>query len=391
MKVNLIGCGCGSLTTQAQAAIARSGLLVGSGRMLRDLAAAKNAAEAVTPEAIAHAIKTAECGEVSVLFSGDSGFYSGARILLPMLGNCEIEVFPGISSLQHFAAAIRRPWQDWNLYSAHGTECDVVGAVCRGKPAFFLTGGKLGPAELCQTLTEAGLGELQVTVGEDLGTPGERVTVTCAGRLAEHSVSPLSVLLCEAAPRPSRRTGGLPDEVFERADRIPMTKQLVRAAILAKLAVEPDDLCWDIGSGTGSVSIEMALQARAVYGVENNPAALELAERNRKKHGAWNLRLVGGTAPEVLAGLPAPDKVFIGGSGGRLREILDAVKRANPSARICISAIALETAAEGLAELKEKGYRTEMSQLSVCSGKEAGDLTLMLAQNPVWLIVGSSI
>ena len=388
MSITLIGCGCGALTEDARAVIDRAALLIGSKRMLEAYGGNRPQIEAVTADAITAAIEKGGSGEIAVLFSGDLGFCSGARLLLPGLADRDVRLIPGVSSVQLFAARLGRPWQDWLLYSAHGTDCDVRAAVCGGRPAFFLTGGKQGPAEICRELTEAGLGFLPVSVGEDLGTALERISRGSAAELSQRSFSPLSVLLAEPAPRPPRRAPGLPDTAFLRAEKIPMTKQTVRAAILSRLAAGPEDCCWDIGAGTGSVSVELALSCRAVWGIEREDAALALAEENRKKHGAWNLRLVRGEAPEALAALPKPDAVFVGGSGGRLREILYAVHAANPAARICVAAITLETLHDACAALRELGCETELTQLSVTHGKAAGGLTLLLAQNPVFLISG---
>ena len=383
MSITLIGCGCGELTEDARAVIDRAALLIGSKRMLEAYGGNRPQIEAVTADAITAAIEKGGSGEIAVLFSGDLGFCSGARLLLPGLADRDVRLIPGVSSVQLFAARLGRPWQDWLLYSAHGTDCDVRAAVCGGRPAFFLTGGKQGPAEICRELTEAGLGFLPVSVGEDLGTALERISRGSAAELSQRSFSPLSVLLAEPAPRPPRRAPGLPDTACLRAEKIPMTKQEVRAA-----AAGPEDCCWDIGAGTGSVSVELALSCRAVWGIEREDAALALAEENRKKHGAWNLRLVRGEAPEALAALPKPDAVFVGGSGGRLREILYAVHAANPAARICVAAITLETLHDACAALRELGCETELTQLSVTHGKAAGGLTLLLAQNPVFLISG---
>lgn len=388
MTVALIGCGCGSLTEEARSAIDCAGMLIGSRRLLEEYGGAKPQIEAVTAPAISAAIHDAHAEHICVLFSGDSGFYSGARLLLPELPACEVRVLPGISSAQLFAARLRRPWQDWLLCSAHGVDCDAVHAVCKGRPVFFLTGGKTGPCDICRALTEAGLGFLKVTAGENLGTPAERITEGTAEEFAERSFSPLSVLLAEPAPRPERRTPGISDAEFLRAEKVPMTKQEMRAAILAKLAVSPEDVCWDIGTGTGSVAVELALSCRAVYSVEREDAALAVAARNRERFGAWNLRLVKGEAPAALEGLPAPDAVFVGGSGGQLRAILDAVRAANPKARVCVSAVTIEGLHNSYTALRDLGYETEVTQLSVTRSKPAGDLTLMLAQNPVWLIAG---
>lgn len=260
-----------------------------------------------------------------------------------------------------------------------------MAAVCRGKPAFFLTGGPEGPAQLCRELVRAGLGKLPVTVGENLGFEGEAVSSMTAARCAEGTFAPLNVLLCEPAPRYPRRTPGIPDGEFLRAEGVPMTKQEVRAAILAKLAVGPEDVCWDIGAGTGSVSVELVLQCRTVWAVERKLEALALARSNRERFGAWNLRLAEGAAPAALEDFPAPNAVFIGGSGGKLPEILQAVRRANPEARVCISAVTLETLHAAAAELRDP----EVTQISVSHSRPAGQLHLLLAQNPVFLITGA--
>ena len=388
MTVTLIGCGCGSLTCEASAAIDNAELLIGSARLLREYGDGKPQTEAVTVPAITNAIQDTGAQNICVLYSGDSGFYSGARLLLPELRGCEVRLLPGISSVQHFAALLQRPWQDWLLCSAHGVECDAVAAVCKGKPVFFLTGGKTGPAAICRTLTDAGLGFLKACAGEDLGTKSERVTEGTAEAFSVRDFSPLSVLLIEPAPRYERRAPGFPDTAFLRAEKVPMTKQEVRAAILAKLAVSPEDVCWDIGTGTGSVAVELALWCRAVYGIEREAAAFAAAEQNRIKFGTWNLRLVKGEAPAALAALPKPNAVFVGGSGGNLRAILEAIHTANPAARICVSAITIESLHNTYTTLRELDYKAEVIQLSVSRSRPAGGFTMMLAQNPVWLVTG---
>ncbi len=388
MTVTLIGCGCGKLTEDARAAIDCAELLIGSKRLLEEYGGEKAQIEAVAAPAISAALHGAHAEHVCVLFSGDSGFYSGARLLLPELADCEVRVIPGISSAQLLAARLQRPWQEWLLCSAHGVDCDVVAAVCKGQPVFFLTGGKVGPAEICRELCEAGLGFLKAFVGENLGTRDEQIRSGTAAELSKQRFSPLSVLLAEPAPRHDRRTPGIPDTEFLRTPKVPMTKQEVRAAALAKLAVSSDDLCWDIGTGTGSVAIELALQCRAVWSIECDEAAFETAAKNRVKHGAWNLRLVKGEAPTALTGLPAPDAVFVGGSGGQIREILNAIHGANPAARVCVSAITIESLHNTYTELRNLGYETDVAQIAVTHGKAAGGLTLMLAQNPVWLVTG---
>ena len=391
MKISLIGCGCGreTLCADAAEAIRSADALIGAPRLLDQFPGTETKIPALSAKEIAAVLPSLRCSEVCVLFSGDSGFYSGARLLVPLLPErSEWRIIPGVSSLQLLAARLGEAWQNWRLCSAHGVDCDPVWEVCHGQKVFFLTGGKLGPAELCRMLTEAGLGSLSIVVGEQLGSSEERISRGSAEAFSQTAFSPLSCMLAEAAPRRQRRAPGLPDADFERTENVPMTKQEVRAAVLAKLGVGPEDTCWDIGTGTGSVAVELALQARAVWAVERDREAIQTAARNREKHGAWNLHLKEGRAPEALEGLPKPDAVFVGGSGGQLEEIIGTIYYVNPAARICVSAIALETLQCALACLRKLGYETEVCQIAVSRSKPAGDLTLMLAQNPVYLITG---
>ena len=282
-----------------------------------------------------------------------------------------------------------RPWQDWTLCSAHGTECDPVAAVMEGKSAFFLTGGALGPAALCARLSEAGLGHLPVTVGENLACAGERIVCGAAEKLQKESFAPLSVLLAEAAPCAPRRAPGWPDAVFVRG-AVPMTKRLVRAAALAQLGVAERGVYWDVGAGTGSVSVELAAQCRrgTVYAVECRSEACALIRANREKFCAWNLRVAEGGAPETLAELPAPEGVFIGGSGVALEAIVAVALQKNKRARIVISAITLETVGQAMEALRKHGLMPEAAQLAVSETKAAGALHLLQANNPVFLIAG---
>ena len=234
----------------------------------------------------------------------------------------------------------------------------------------------------------AGFGAVQATVGENLGTPQQKVITDTVQTLAGGSFAPLSVLLVEPCPKPQPRVPGLPDEAFIRG-KTPMTKQEVRAAALAKLAVAPTDTLWDVGAGTGSVSVEMALAAPMgrVYAVECDADACALVRQNQAKFAASNLTLIAGKAPEALQNLPAPDAVFIGGSKGNMQAIVDAALAANPQTRLCIAAIALETLQQSIAALAAHGLAAQVTQIAVSRSKAAGSLHLMMANNPVFLIV----
>ena len=396
--VTLIGMGSGTpelLTAQGLAALQSADLIIGAKRLLEHLptGCTENRKALYKPENILSCLSEFPAANAALLYSGDTGFHSGASKLLPMLRAFGIStrVLPGISSVQLLSAAIGRPWQDWKLVSAHGCACDPA-AECltaEGRPVFFVTGGTETPATLCAKLADAGLGDAHGIIGENLGTPQEHLAFGTAQTLAANACAPLSVLLIEHTVLPARRAPGFPDDAFIRGE-VPMTKQEVRAAALAKLAVRPTDTLWDVGAGTGSVSVELALAAPRghVYAVECAPDACALIRQNREKFHAYNLSLIEGTAPQVLADLPAPDAVFIGGTKGSMAEVVDAALAKNPNARLCISAIALETLSAAIAALAAHGQTVEVTQLAVSRTRPAGKLHLLMANNPIFLITG---
>lgn len=396
MNVTLIGMGSGqpeNLTLQGLAALRQADLILGARRLLAVLPAGctENRAAAYRPDEVAELLQTSGAENAVLVYSGDTGFYSGASSMMEKLEALGVRarVLPGLSSIQLLAAALGRPWQGWNLVSAHGRTCDPVAECMQGRPTFFLTGGSEDPATLCAQLAAEGFGDVQGVVGQCLGTPEEKLFRGSVKELAAGRFNSLSVLLVEAAEVLPRRAPGLPDEAFERGD-VPMTKQEVRAAVLAKLAVRPEDILWDVGAGTGSVSVELALAAPRgrVYAVECRPEGCALIKANREKFRTRNLVLVEGLAPAALSDLPAPDAVFIGGSKGSLAAIVDAALDKNSDARICVSAIALETLSAAVAALTAKGRTVQVSQIAISRARAVGGLHLMMAQNPIYLITG---
>lgn len=184
------------------------------------------------------------------------------------------------------------------------------------------------------------------------------------------------------------KTPGIPDDQFIR-DRVPMTKEEVRTVTLAKARLMEDSVTYDIGSGTGSIAVEAALLAPAgtVYAIERNSTGVELIKKNADLFGAENIKVVPGVAPDVLKGLPAPDRVIIGGSGGNLERIITYIDGVlKPKGRIIINAIVLETLGTAIKCLSEKGYYTEVTQVLVSRTKEINDLHMMQAENPVYIV-----
>lgn len=184
------------------------------------------------------------------------------------------------------------------------------------------------------------------------------------------------------------RTPGIPDDLFIRGS-VPMTKEEVRVATLAKARLAPCQIVWDIGAGTGSLSVEAALQVPggSVYAIERNPEGIGLIKENSNAFQLEHLRLIEGEAPEALAALPDPDRVLVGGSGGRLSEILNAVyRRLRPGGRVVLNAITLETTALSIQLLDKLFGGADVVQISVARAVMAGGSHLLKGLNPVMVL-----
>ncbi|MDO4890127.1 MAG: precorrin-6y C5,15-methyltransferase (decarboxylating) subunit CbiE [Coriobacteriaceae bacterium] len=397
MKVYVIGVGMGNvdtLTVGALRAIESCEVLIGAQRLLdafESLPAQKLVL--VRADDIVSAVDRAAsrgAAQVAVLMSGDVGFYSGAAGLYGRLRAYDVQAMPGVSSLVYFCAKLQTAWQDAALVSAHGREHDAVGTVQSHAKTFCIAGGKTKVQDICRQLAARGMGELDAAVGERLSYPDEYIVRATVAELAQGDFADLSVLLVwnDEPLQPEYGAPALPDAAFERG-AVPMTKEEVRALAIAKLRIAAGHTVWDIGAGTGSVSVEAARAAYRgrVFAVERNPEALRLIHANRDKHGAANLFPVEGEAPAALADLPVPDRAFIGGSAGNLDAIVDAVLEANAAARICISAVTLETLSAATACLRERGIAdADIVQVQVSRVRAAGSYHLMQAENPVYLI-----
>ncbi len=389
-RVVLAGLGMGNSETRTlglERAIREADALIGAQRMLESVeTAGKRCHTAVLARDVARFIRSDPGRRYAVLLSGDTGFYSGARGLVAELTDMDVEVLPGIGSLQYFCARLQRPWQDVRALSLHGRDCDFVGEVRRNPAVFALVGGSDGAHQAIARLCDAGLGTCTVHVGQRLGYDDERIVSGTAQELLNESFDSLSVVLVENDHSDAFVvTHGLPDEAFDR-DETPMTKSEVRSISLSKLQLTRGSVVYDVGSGSGSVSVECALQATQgrVYAIEMKEKALSLSRHNAEKFGLTNLELVAGAAPDALESLPAPTHAFIGGSTGKLRNIIDCLLAKNPDVRIVATAVTLETVAE-LTELSKSFEICDIAEVSVSKPRVLGRYRLMTAQNPVYI------
>lgn len=404
-KVTIIGAGPGNpdlLSRAALDAIDIADVVIGAHRALVGIDVPPDVVRyelVKTADIVAALTDAASWQRAVVVMTGDVGLFSGARRLVEALSGdaqVDVRVIPGISSASYLAARLARPWQDWRFASAHGVTCDIVAEAERAGELFLATSGGEDPSRLSGELVQAGFGDARVTVAERLSYPDERITCATASEIAGQTFDDLNVMLIEFAggagsPAGSRwpyASSGIPDELFIRGD-VPMTKQEVRAVALAKLRLTATDTVWDVGAGTGSVSIEAALVARAgsVWAVERNAAGVRLIRENADAFGCGNVHAVPGVAPEALAKLPVPDAVFVGGSAGELPSIVEAALEKNSQVRLCVPCVTVETLTEACALLSGSRFKGfEACQVSAARAEAVGSHHLMKAQNPVFLV-----
>lgn len=394
-KVYIIGIGMDgheTLTKQAYTAITAADCLIGAKRMLAPFSGlGKYEFTSWNSKEISEHIQGSEHERFAVLMSGDCGYFSGAERLLKALPECvQAEVICGISSPVYLCGKLQIPWQDIPTVNLHGISSNIARNAARYHRCFFLLGGKLGAREVCERLCEYGLGGLTVHIGECLGYPQERILTGYAADFTNVATDPLSVLLTENPMPETYIRSGIPDEEFTRG-KVPMTKSEVRSIVISKLGISPDDTVWDIGCGTGSVSIEMALQCYngTIHAIDIKSEASELTKQNCVKFKCDNINVRSGSALENIMDFPPPDKVFIGGSGGELRGIISTALNKNPSAVIVVTAVSLETLHETTEIFAEKGIDPEITQVSITRTRKLGSHTMLSAENPVFIIKGA--
>lgn len=405
--IYIIGIGMGtqeSLTVEAVKTIEEAGLLIGAKRMLEPYEGSRECVAAYQTDEMIRIIEnnSQRVAGIAVLMSGDSGFYSGTKELLAALCTVwgeeqvksRVTVLPGISSLSCFCAKIGKSWEDAELVNLHGVQENLWQAALTHEKVFAITGGNA--QQQLKQLAEHGLGEIYGYVGENLsymaGPRQEKITEGTVRELAEKSYAPLAVLFLENPAAVGTHLWGLPDESFVRGEvpmtkpEVPMTKAEVRAVVMSKLRIRETDVVYDIGAGTGSVSVEMALAARRgrVYAIEANPAAVELCKLNKERFCLHNMEIVEGTAPDAMVELPKPDVAFIGGSKGQMAEIVELLLRKNPAIRLVINTVTVENTAKALKLLEDKRFAdVEMVQLQINRARKTGAGHMMTGGNPV--------
>ena len=406
-QITLVGVGMGSsncLTKEVEKAIEEADILLGADRMIAGYQPKIEkkpyyTAEQIVPylEGLPNVTGSRNDRKIVILFSGDTGFYSGCQKLYEaLLGEINhgrlqatVTVMPGISSVAYLAACMGENYQDAAICSMHGKELpNLVKRIRREKKTFLLMSGLKDIHKLGELLLDAGLIECMVVAGYQLSYPEQQIMELNPRECLKLQGEGLYTC-CIKNPKPENRmlTHGRADGEFIR-DKVPMTKEEVREVSICKLKLYEGAVVYDIGSGTGSIAVEIAglSDEIKVFAVEYKEGAVSLIARNKEKFELDNIELVSGKAPDGLEELPVPTHAFIGGSGGKMQEILSALYQKNPHMRVVINAISMETICEIKEVLSVSSIQNvDVVQMQVSRAKSVGSYHFMQAENPVWI------
>ena len=394
IHISLVGSGMGNIsntgtiTLDAVSALKSADLIIGAKRLIKPLSNyniplyAEYDAAKIRNYIVSHP----QYKNIAIILSGDIGFYSGAKKLIKELSEYDITLIPGISSLIYFCSRLKTDWQDTKLISLHGRTQNIITAIRNNKKVFALVNKASLLAKDCMQYR---LTNIKIHLGINLGFDNEKILTGTPDDFISYNFDGLCVaLIINEDAENSIITHGISDNNFIRGD-VPITKEEIRAISLSKLKLTNNSIVYDIGAGTGSISVECANQTYngTVYAIEKNQEAIELIMQNKFKLSGNNLIVVKGTAPDAIKYLKPPTHVFIGGSSGNMRNIIDTVLDLNPNVKIVINIITLETLSELTAIINEKNFEeTEILLVNVSKSKKLGSYNMMTGQNPVYII-----
>src|SRR4051794_20934402 len=398
--------GTAGLTESARRVVAGADLILGAPATLRLLGATNARKVPLEPDmpAVLRQVREALAHHRPVLVSsGDPLFYGVARYLCDRLGKDQFEVVPHVSSMQLAFARVKESWEDAYLTSLSGRPLEaIVDRIRTAEKVGLFSSDELPPARLAQALLDRGIDYFRAYVCENLGSPDERVTQAELIDLVAMEFSPLHVLILMRKPgRPDRASRASRHRLFDNADdafaqtlpkRGLITTAEVRAIALAQLDIRPTSVVWDIGAGSGSVSIEAAQLAHQgmVYAIEPEPADVALIQANAESFAVPNVRTIAGRAPEVLATLPEPDAVFVGGTGRQVVLVLSAAyARLATGGRLVVNVATIDGLSTALETLKKLAGEVQVWNVAIARGIDQMDRVRFEAVNPSYLLAVS--
>lgn len=403
--------GAAGLVDSVRQLVSRATLLIGSDRHLSYFP--KHPAQRLVLGDFTQAIKeirhqlAAGSGCIVVLVTGDPLFFGLGRLLLAELPPEQLTFYPHLSAVQLAFNRIKVPWQDARVISAHGRSFDeLMQALQQGvQKIAVLTDGTNTPGAIARLLLALDLPKsYQFWICENLGGEAERVQSWSIERILEQTFAPLNVVVLLRQSDSSALESeldladlpqlGLPDKLFLSFSDRPglMTKREVRLLVLGELALRAGQIIWDVGAGTGSVSIEIArlFPTSEVYAIEKTAAGTTLIEQNCRRFQVENVISIHGTAPDILHHLPDPDRIFIGGSGGNLSQILDACSRLAPGGVLVMALATLEHLNTALGWLSRSGmWNHQLLQVQLSRSVPVGQLTRFAPLNPLTILTAT--
>ena len=417
--VGVLDNGSKSLTAASMMVIQQADVVIAGGRLLSLMADELSpTAECLNltghlskvPEWITQA--SVESKQVVVLATGDPLCHGIASYLVRKLGQDKVGIMPNLSMLQLACATFGLAWQHCQIGSVHSKDAGewVLGAdrqhglyallrLLRQSPlTVAYTSPENTPDRIARMLQIEGLTEqYEIAVAECLLQEGEKVfDWMSVDQAAAQQFADPNVVLLRALPEKIEPTFGLEDARFKqrKPDKGLITKREVRAVSLARMALKPDSVVWDIGAGSGSVGIEASRLCRYghVYAIEKNTDDFAIASDNKVSFKASNYSVFQGRAPEGLDAWPDPDAVFIGGSGGELRQlILLCLERLSKNGQLVMNFVTLENLSTAMNVLKDVSAEWDVVQLQASRSKPILSMNRMQAENPVWIVCATSL
>ena len=392
-KVYIVGMGTGDeslLTLKAFKIIEESDVIIGGKRHLdsfdnKEKIEIKNNLS----EIIKYINENRDKKKISVLASGDPFMYGIGSYIVKNIPDACFENVSGISSIQYMAGRCNIPWQDIKIGSVHGRNDNVCSLVSDNKKVALLTANNT--KKTINELYENGFSDVYIYVGENLSYDDEKISEGYLKDFIDREFSDLCVIIIlnDKKKYYPYATCGIQDHMFKRGN-VPMTKEEIRAVSISKLRIAENSIVFDIGSGTGSVTVECGLKAKKgkVYGFEKNSEAVELTRDNLRKFGVYNSEVIAGDALTSIKNLDvSPTRAFLGGTGGDMQEILEVLSQKSENIRVVVNCITIESVYEAIKGFESVGYENvECVSVSVSRGKKAGSKNMMIAQNTVYVI-----
>jgi precorrin-6Y C5,15-methyltransferase (decarboxylating) len=403
--VSILGIGDDGLDGATEAArklILEADVLVGNERVLTLVpkTAAQRVSLGADIEAAAEQIAAVAARRVAVLVSGDPLFYGLARFLCERLGHDQCEIIPHVSSMQLAFARVKESWDEAYLTNlASHTLDEVVERIRTADKVGLFTTEDCGPDAVARALVKRRIDYFTAYVCENLGARNERVTRGSLAEIAAHEFAPLNVMILVRtpgsldAPRDARERSafGNADETFvqSKPKHGLLTSAEVRAVALAQMALTPRSIVWDVGAGSGSVSVEASLlcPAGCVFAIEQDAEDAELIRENVERFGATSVTPITGRAPEVWADLPDPDAVFLEGSGREVVRLAElAFARLKPGGRLVASLASIDSLHELRQALIVHTSQVNVWMLNIARGADQLERLRFAALSPAFLL-----